>query len=84
MTAVSDTRLLILVVDDDHDLRELLVSLLDDEGYRTSTAVDGIDALEIARRDGPALILVDANMPRLDGAGFCRTYRELVARLPSS
>jgi DNA-binding response OmpR family regulator len=76
MTAAPDARPLILVVDDDRDLRELLASLLEDEGYRTSTAVDGVDALEAARRDNPALILVDATMPRLDGAAFCRSYRD--------
>jgi CheY-like chemotaxis protein len=76
MTAAPDARPLILVVDDDRDLRELLVSLLEDEGYRTSVAIDGLDALEAARRDGPNVVLVDATMPRLDGAGFCRVYRE--------
>jgi CheY-like chemotaxis protein len=76
MTAAPDARPLVLIVDDDRDLRELLASLLDDEGYRTSTAVDGLDALEAARRDNPAVILVDATMPRLDGAEFCRAYRE--------
>jgi DNA-binding response OmpR family regulator len=66
---------LILVVEDDHGLRELLVALLAGEGYRVVTAADGLDALEVVGRGPPDLILVDAGMPRLDGAGFCRAYR---------
>jgi two-component system chemotaxis response regulator CheY len=67
---------LILVVEDNRDLRELLVMMLADEGYRFATAIDGIDGLGVAREERPDLILVDAGMPRLDGAGFCRAYRE--------
>jgi two-component system, chemotaxis family, chemotaxis protein CheY len=66
---------LILVVEDDRDLRDLLVMMLSDEGYRVVTAADGLDGLKVARGDSPDLILVDAGMPRLDGAGFCRAYR---------
>src|SRR5215212_9123897 len=71
---VSD--LTILVAEDDPDIREILEMLLADAGYRVLTAVDGIDALDLARGARLDLILVDAGMPRLDGAGFCRAYRE--------
>jgi DNA-binding response OmpR family regulator len=66
----------ILVVEDDTELRDLLVLLLADEGYRVVMAVDGVDGLLMARGEAPDLILVDSIMPRLDGAGFCRAYRE--------
>jgi DNA-binding response OmpR family regulator len=39
------------------------------------TAVDGLDGLEVARREPHDLVLLDAIMPRLDGVGFCRAYR---------
>jgi len=66
----------ILVAEDDPDIREILEMLLADAGYRVLTAVDGIDALDVTRSARLDLILVDAGMPRLDGAGFCRAYRE--------
>ena len=67
---------LVLVVEDSRDMRETLVVLLGDEGYRTVSAVDGLDALDVAEREQPDVILVDHGMPRLDGPGFCRAYRE--------
>jgi CheY-like chemotaxis protein len=66
---------LILVADDDPEIRELLGMLLRDEGYRVVAAADGLRALDAAREESPGLILIDASMPRLDGPGFCRAYR---------
>lgn len=62
----------ILVVDDDDDIREVVRQLLDDEGYRTSGASNGKEALEVAlaEHDGPALILLDLMMPVMDGWEF--------------
>lgn len=64
----------ILVVDDDASLRRLLVELLNDEGYRTRSAVDGIEALDQCGRELPRLMITDLEMPRLGGA-------ELIAEL---
>jgi two-component system OmpR family response regulator len=66
---------LILVVDDDPDIRDVLKVLLDDEGYRTVTASDGLEAVEVAHRARPDLIMLDAVMPFMDGPEFCRVYR---------
>jgi two-component system OmpR family response regulator len=66
----------ILVVDDDRDLRELLATLLEEEGYEVATANDGRSALEEVRRHRPTLILLDMKMPVMDGWHFCANLRE--------
>lgn len=57
-------------------MREVLVMILRDEGYRTASAADGLEALDVAECEQPDVILTDYAMPHLDGAGFCRAYRE--------
>lgn len=57
----------ILVVDDDTLLRRSLGLQLDQAGYRTSTAASAEDALGLARRDQPDLILLDVGLPGMDG-----------------
>jgi two-component system response regulator MprA len=66
----------ILVVDDDPDLRDLIVLLLTGEGYRSISAADGQAALEtIAAHGCPRLILLDLRMPRMDGEAFSQAFR---------
>jgi DNA-binding response OmpR family regulator len=57
----------ILIVDDDTLLRRSLSLQLDQAGYRTSTAANAEDALALARRDPPNLILLDVGLPGMDG-----------------
>jgi signal transduction histidine kinase len=64
----------VLVVDDSPDMRALLFELLH-EDYRVLLARDGQEALEIARREYPDLILSDVMMPRMDGQEFCRRIK---------
>lgn len=66
-----------LVVDDDASLRRVLTDLLADEGYDVVTASDGLAALESAREQPPAVILLDYQMPRCDGRQFATLYRQL-------
>ena len=63
---------LILVVDDEADIRDLLVFNLKREGYETAEASDGLSALEQARSLRPSLILLDVMLPRMDGLAVCR------------
>ncbi|MBQ4616108.1 MAG: response regulator transcription factor [Mailhella sp.] len=63
---------LILVVDDDEDIRDLLTFNLIREGYSTVEAADGVEALELARSRRPSLILLDVMLPRMDGLAVCR------------
>jgi DNA-binding NtrC family response regulator len=58
---------LIMVVDDSLTVRKVSSRLLEREGYRVITAKDGIDALEKLTDNLPAAMLVDIEMPRMDG-----------------
>ncbi|MDQ3258344.1 MAG: response regulator [Acidobacteriota bacterium] len=58
---------LVMVVDDLTETRLLLRKLLEESGWRVVEAVNGRDALEVAAHTQPALILMDLNMPVLDG-----------------
>ena len=64
----------VLVVDDEADIRGYLRSALEDAEFSVETASDGLEALEMVRRDPPDLISLDLVMPRHSGAKF---YREL-------
>ncbi len=66
----------ILVVDDEPDIVEFLSYNLRKEGFEVVTAADGEEALEVARREKPDIILLDIMMPHLDGVEVCRTLRQ--------
>lgn len=60
----------ILIVDDDPTIRQLLTTLLETEGYTTTTASDGEEALTAITQELPDLILLDLNMPGMHGWRF--------------
>jgi two-component system OmpR family response regulator len=66
----------ILVVEDDRNLLDTLKYNLRKEGYSAITAVDGAEALEIARREKPDLIILDIMLPKLSGFEVCRILRK--------
>jgi two-component system cell cycle response regulator DivK len=66
----------ILVADDKASSRELIRTLLEHEGYEISEAADGQEAVEVARATLPDLILLDIQMPRLDGYAAVREMRQ--------
>jgi CheY-like chemotaxis protein/phosphoribosyl 1,2-cyclic phosphodiesterase len=68
----------VLVVDDDPVIMHLLQSTLQAEGVRVLTARDGEEALQCARREHPALILLDKILPGRDGLSICRGLRDEV------
>lgn len=61
----------ILLVDDEADLRELYTDVLEVMGYHVIQAHDGLEALELAHKQRPDLIVTDWMMPRLDGVELC-------------
>jgi len=67
---------LIMVVDDSLTVRKITGRLLEREGYRVLAAKDGLDALELMKDVLPAVMLVDIEMPRMDGFDLTRTLRE--------
>jgi len=73
----NDARQLIMVVDDCEDIRELVALQLTLLGYRVVEATNGFEAIELARKECPALILMDINMPILDGLAATRYIREV-------
>ena len=66
----------ILAVDDEPNILMSIKFILEMEGYEVHIARDGDEALEVAERVLPDLILLDINMPRKDGYEVCRILRE--------
>ena len=66
----------VLVVDDDADLLDLLVYSLRREGYTILTAVDGPQALRQYEAEQPDLVVLDVNLPKLNGFEVCRAIKE--------
>ena len=66
----------ILVVEDDRNLSDTLKYNLRKEGYEVVTAVDGAEALDVARREKPDLIILDLMLPKVSGFEVCRILRK--------
>ena len=66
----------IFVVEDEHEIRELLEYRLTREGFRVSTADNGVAALDAIRRESPDLVLLDLMLPGIDGLEICRALKQ--------
>jgi DNA-binding response OmpR family regulator len=66
----------VLVVDDDRHVLRMMELVLEIEGYKVLTAVDGKAALEAFDNQSPELVLLDVRMPGIDGYTVCRRIRE--------
>ena len=75
MTTGPEQASKVLIVEDAPEFVEMLVPLLQREGYATATAGDGELALEEARRFEPDVVVLDLTLPRLDGVEVCRQLR---------
>jgi CheY-like chemotaxis protein len=71
----QNRRPVVLVVEDHDDTRFLLRMLLEQDGYATLEVADGLEAVEIAGREHPDLILMDGSLPGLDGLSAARLMR---------
>ena len=67
----------VLIVDDEIDILDLLEYNLEKEGYKVIRAMDGEEAIDLARKHKPDMILLDIMMPKLDGIETCRRIRAI-------
>ncbi len=65
----------VLVVEDEEDIQELIEYNLAREGYKVSSAFTGEDAVEMARRQAPDLVILDLMLPGMDGFEVCKALR---------
>ncbi|MBM6679186.1 response regulator transcription factor [Pseudoflavonifractor capillosus] len=65
----------ILIVEDEPDIQELLCAYLQDAGYGTAAAGDGVAALELFQSRSFDLVLLDLMLPKIDGFGVCELIR---------
>jgi CheY-like chemotaxis protein len=66
---------LVLLVEDDDDLREVEAGILERAGYRVMTAREGKEALDRVQVEMPCVIFLDMKMPGMDGWAFAREFR---------
>jgi DNA-binding response OmpR family regulator len=65
----------ILIVEDDRHIVALVRYILEREGYEVQVGRDGVEGLEMAREFQPDLVVLDLNMPRMDGVEMCRRLK---------
>ncbi len=64
-----------LVVEDDADLRRLLVKALDEEGFEAASVGRGAEAIAVATKDPPEVLVIDIGLPDADGRDVCQALR---------
>ncbi len=74
---MSSDKIKILLVDDEPDILEFMEYNLAKEGYEVFLAKNGKEAVEVAKRERPQLIILDIMMPTMDGIEACRQIREI-------
>jgi len=72
----KETKIKVLIVEDDRFLRELLIRKLEGQGFIISTAVEGKEALSKAKEELPQLILLDLILPGIDGFEVLKQIKE--------
>jgi CheY-like chemotaxis protein len=72
----------VLIAEDERELREVLTEILQFAGYSTESTTNGSEALQALERISPVLILLDMRMPILDGWGFARELKRRGIKIP--
>jgi CheY-like chemotaxis protein len=73
----------VLITDDDDSCRQAMREIIEPEGYRTLLAESGEEALDIVRAESVHVVLMDFNMPRLNGIDALKMLRLIRPQLPS-
>ncbi len=76
---MSDSQSKILLVDDEVDILEFISYNLEKEGYKVYTAQNGAEAIKVAEKTLPDLIILDVMMPEMDGIAACEEIRRIPA-----
>jgi len=66
----------ILVAEDERDIRELISFTLSFAGHKITQAANGLEAVELAKKELPDLIMTDVRMPKMTGYEACRAIKE--------
>ena len=74
MSALARPPKTVLVVEDDWNIQSLMAMVLEGEGYRVETAANGLQGLNAIERSLPDLVLLDMNMPLMNGWEFAREF----------
>jgi two-component system alkaline phosphatase synthesis response regulator PhoP len=74
---VKEKKHKILLVDDEQDILDLLTYNLEKEGFIVFSCDNGIDALEVAKKEVPDVVLLDVMMPKMDGMETCYELRQI-------
>lgn len=72
----------ILIVDDLQDMRSTLTKILRNEGYETVTANNGLNAIEIVRKEIPDVVVMDNKIPGMDGMETLKQMKEIAPTMP--
>jgi len=72
---------LILIADDNDDTRMMFATVLTARGYRVAEAGDGEEAIEVILRENPGLVLLDLELPRLNGLSVLRRLRNELKKI---
>lgn len=75
MTEISDSRIKVLVIDDDRIIQLILKQTLQEQGYQVILATNGLQGIEQANKYHPALIICDWQMDEMDGLEVCRKIK---------
>lgn len=76
---MNENKFKILLVDDEIDILEFISYNLEKEGYIVYTAKNGLEAIEVAEKRQPHLIILDVMMPEMDGIAACEEIRKIPA-----
>lgn len=71
----TEKEITVLVVDDDEDIRTLLAEILEDNNFSALLAEDGLSMWEVLTSNSVDVILLDINLPKIDGVSLCKSIR---------